>query len=115
MTFAIPGSTFKTHHRLPAAGSDFVAYYEQERRLYRANGEKCDLVDMGMILPRQSPAFNLMPQILSRKLGLHLIGKALVQPQNLRLKPIKHFARRDAVTANFKKLRQNSIASNRGD
>ena len=56
-----------------------------------------------------------MPQILGKKLGLHLIGKALVKPQNLRLKPVKHFARRDAMTANLEKLRQNSIASNRGD
>ena len=26
------------------------------------------------------------------KLGFHLIGEALVKPQNLRLKPVKHFA-----------------------
>ena len=67
MTFAIPDSAFRIHHRRPAAGFDFVDYYEQERQLDRANGEKCDLIDMAMIVPRQSPAVNLMPLILGKK------------------------------------------------
>ena len=53
MTFAITVPTFKIHHRRPAAGFDFVDYPEQARRLDRANGEKGDLVDMAMIVPRQ--------------------------------------------------------------
>ena len=32
---------------------DIVDYPEQARRLYRANGEKGDLVDMAVIVPRQ--------------------------------------------------------------
>ena len=34
-------------------GFDIVDYHEQARRLYRANGEKGDLVDMAVIVPRQ--------------------------------------------------------------
>jgi hypothetical protein len=50
-----------------------------------------------------------------KNLGVHLIGKALIKPQNLCLKPIQRFTRCDAVTADFKKLRQNAIACYRGD
>ena len=32
---------------------DIVDYSEQARRLHRANGERSDLVDMAMIVPRQ--------------------------------------------------------------
>ena len=32
---------------------DIVNYSEQARRFYRANGEKGDLVDMAVIVPRQ--------------------------------------------------------------
>ena len=32
---------------------DIVDYPEQARRLYRANGEKGDLVNMAVIVPRQ--------------------------------------------------------------
>jgi len=34
-------------------GFDIVNYPERARRLYRANGEKGDLVDMAMIVYRQ--------------------------------------------------------------
>ena len=46
---------------------DIVDYPEQARRLYRANGEKGDLVDMAVIVPRQYQAIKYEPEISGKK------------------------------------------------
>ena len=46
---------------------DIVDYPEQARRLDRANGEKGDLVDMAVIVPRQQQALKYEPEISGKK------------------------------------------------